>query len=476
MIPQWTEAQQFEWSNLERFRNKTSYNRIIGANQYGYYMLRSGNFDIRRRVYIERYRETLGKDFTKKIQQKRGVNLVNAFVNDLGISLWSSAYNDRTGNIDLYVDHLDEDAEPVGQRTIIASANPRNYSDQGDFVIIGNNFGTHYVVVFTELAPQGKSYLNVRVYDQHLELLANRKEKLDFNELEFEVNQIIVDTAGNAFVLISGINHEMEKRSPERVGVHLFALSNRSDWYDFYLNTNTYFLNSPIMELDDVNKRLIVSGLYSEKSRELSKGILDFAIDRSTFHQEHHRFIPFDKELIQGIAGKKAAEAGEELAEFVIRYMVTRSDGGFMVFGEEFSVSQQSYTYYANGMAQVSTRSVYVYGKIFMLANDRSGNNQWSKIISKTQSSVNDFGYYSSFALCKKKDQIHILFNDKLKTNGGVLNFVLYNDNSLDHGMLFGNQGSFISIVPGETRQLDANTLLIPTSKDRKFALVKIIF
>lgn len=469
-------AQQFEWSNLERFRNKTAYNKIIGSNQFGYYMIRSRDFDLRNRVIIERYRESLGKDFSKKLHQKRGVDLVNAFVSDLGINLWKSSYNNDIGRLELFVELLDEDAEALGQPIRITSAVPKNYSDDGDFVVLSNNYGTHFLVMFSELAPKGKTYLNVQVYDHRFEMISSRREEMGFEGQEFEIDKAIVDTTGNAFVLVSGVNPDHRKATPERVGVHLFSLTNRGDWFDFYLNEAETFLHSPIMELDDVNNRLVVSGLYSYESRDFSKGILDFSLDRHSFRIEHHEFVPFNTEFIKGIAGERAAQDGAELRDFVIRYMVTRSDGGFMVFGEEFSIAEQSYTYYANGIAQVSSRSVYNYGKIFVMSNNRDAQNDWIKIINKGQSSVNDFGYYSSFTIYKKKDRIHILFNDKLRGNGGVINYMLFNDDTLEEDLLFGNQGSFISIVPGETKQLDANTLLIPTSKDRKFALVKVIF
>ncbi|MDX5319770.1 MAG: hypothetical protein LPK45_01780, partial [Bacteroidota bacterium] len=264
---------------------------------------------------------------------------------------------------------------------------------------------------------------------------------------------------------------------PERVGVFLYALNPSGDWFTYYLNEDDKFIHSPIMVFDEVNKKVLVSGLYSFVSRELAKGTLDFAVDRRNMEEQFHRFIPFERDFVRDIAGEKVAEREEELRDFVIRDMVAKSDGGYLLFGEEFSIAQQSYTYDVNGIAQVSSRSVYNYGKIFVLcSNTLEEQHAWSKVISKGQSSVNDFGYYSSFTLCKKREQIHILFNDKLKGNGGVINYVLHNDDTLEEISLFGNQSAYISIVPGETRQLDANTLLIPTSKDRKFAFVKIAF
>lgn len=468
-------AQQTEWSNLERFRNRTSYNRIIGSNDYGYYVLRGRGYQLRSKVIIERYRESMGQDFSKKLPNQRGVSLVNAFVMPTGLALWKSRFNYDSEKLELFVEMLDPEAEKQGPPFVVAIATPRSYNDDGDFYVTENVSQTHYVVLFSEKAPMGKSYLNVVVFNRQFERISSRREAMDYEEREFQIEQVLVDSVGTAFILTSGINKEMERNTPERVGLHLHVLNNQSVWYDYYLNFSDTYLNGPVMALDDINHRLSVCALYSFKSRNLSAGTMDFVISRKDYSLIHHDLVPFTREFVRDIAGERVAEEGGELQDFNIRKMVFRSDGGYILFGEEFSISQQSYTYYVNGIAQVSSRSVYTYGKIFVLSIDAKGVQDWSKVISKGQSSVNDYGYYSSFTIFKKKDRIHILFNDKLKGNGG-LNYTLRNDNTLEEVLLFGNQSAFISIVPTESRQMDANTMLIPTSKDRKFAFVKIIF
>ncbi len=470
------QAQQVEWSNLERFRNKTAYNRVIGANQYGYYVLRSRNYDLKTKTIIERYRASLGLDFSKKVPNMRGHQLINAFAESSGIMLWKSRYNNDRQRIELVVENLNAEAEPVDGHRILCDAMPKNFSDDGDFVVHSNQRQSHFVVLNTEQAPKGQSYLNVRVFDRELNPVCSTRQVMEFENRQFDLEQVVVDSAGNAFILISGVNGEMRKGSPERIGVHLFALANDASWFDFYLNFDDTYIHSPVMSLDEINGKLIVSGLYSLNGLNTAKGVLDFGLQTQGFKLLYHNFIPWTYDFVSDVAGEKAAQEEEELVDFVVRDIVARSDGGYILFGEEFSISQQSYTYYVNGIAQVSSRSVYNYGKIFLVSIGPNGALEWTRIISKGQSSVNDYGYYSSFTLCKRKDRIHILFNDKLKGNGGVLHFVLHNDGSLDEGTLFGNQSAFISIVPSEAAQLDARTLLIPTSKDRKFAFVKLVF
>lgn len=469
-------AQQIEWSNLERFRSKTAYNRVIGANESGYYVLRSRNYEIRSKAIIERYRENLGMDFSKKLPGMRGSFLINAFVNPKGVLVWKSRYDLDGAKLQLYAQQLNEDAEITGREILIAQATPKGYSDDGDFVVVENIRKTHFVVIYTEPAPKGKSYLNVRVYTYSLEQVSSHQELMDFEDRNFDLEQVAVDTLGNTFILVSGVNEKFEKRTPERIGIHLYSLGANLSWQHFYLNFEDTYISSPIMAIDEVNDKLVVSGLYSLQGLTLSKGTLDFALRISDGKLLYHNFVPFSTDFVTEIAGEKAAREESELRDFVIKYMVPRTDGGYVLFGEEFSVSQQSYTYYVNGIAQVSSRNVYNYGKIFLIMIGKQGQLEGTRVIGKGQSSVNDYGYYSSFTLFKRKERIHILFNDKLKGNGGVIHTVLDTNGNLEDENLFGNQGAFISIVPSEAKQLDINTILIPTSKDRKFAFVKISY
>lgn len=469
-------AQDVEWSSLEKFRNKTAYNRIIGSNESGFYVLRSRSYDINSKVIIERYRESMGLDFSKRLPDMRGMELIDAFVKGERVLVFKSRFNAQNERLELIVSQLDENANALGTPNTLLSIYPRSYTDEGDFEVFTNVSRSHFLVVYTEPAPQRKLNLNMVIFNHRFEKVSEKKVPIEFENDDYRVDQTLIDSSGNAYALVSGLNAQVRKGEPSRVSVYLYALGIQGDFQSHLLNSDNHYVHSPILSKDEVNNRLMVSGLFSYKSLGSSKGILSLTISDKNMTELSRSFIPFNQEFIRDIAGEKAAENFDELLDLDIRYMVSRTDGGFLLFAEEFSVVQQSYTYYVNGIAQVSNRSVYNYGKICVLSYGPDGKMEWSKIISKGQSSVNDFGYYSSFVICKKRDRIHVLFNDKLKGSGGARNYIIHHDDSIEESSLFGFQGGNISIVPSESMQIDGNTMLIPITKDRKFAFVKILF
>jgi len=474
-IPIISWSQEVEWSNMERFRNRTAYNKIIGTNEEGYYVLRSRNESIESRVILERFRETMGKDYSKRLPGMKGYNFIDAFAGKNGIVVFKSKFNNLTEKIDVFTQAYSNEGRVDGNRTLQASARLKNYSDDGDFLVVRENKESHYGLSYTQEKDR-KPFLSVHVFNDTLGEERYAELELPFNEESYQLYDHQVDTIGNYYAVFQGVQPNQEKGSAEYYATYVFVLDTVSKWHTYYLNFKDTYISHPKLVLEPHKHRLIVTGFYSDTRIELNEGLLDFAVETRNFGVLHHSFIPFELTFMKELLGEMRVNDGSVPNNLVIRKVVSRSDGGFMVFGEEFSVSEQNYTYYINGMAQLSSRSVYNYGKIFIFAVNRYAEIEWSKLISKGQSSVNDQGYYSSFSTLVLRDRIHLFFNDKMQGGGGVMNFAIDNSGNMEGDLLFNKNGPYIAIAPSESKQVNGNTLLIPTAKDRKFAFVRLTF
>jgi hypothetical protein len=470
-------SQEYEWSNADKYRSSKANNRIIGKNESGCYILRSRLPGIKSKGFIERYQENLRLDFSKRIPGLKGCRFVEAFVNEDHLVIWKSRFNQKTEKLDIVYQLTDNEAEIISGETVAGTAALRNYSDNGDFMVYRNKEKTHYALVYSEPAPQKHSYLNICVFDNAFNRVSVARKEIAFEYEDFNLEQVELDTLGNCYILLTGVNRLFNKGTPERLGTHLYALGKgQESWQSFYLNFSDTYVHHPRMVIDHSNAKVIVSAYYSLQSISHSMGILDFSIRTDGFGILYHNFIPYTFGLVSEIIGEKAAREGLEPEDFVLRELVARTDGGYLLIGEEFNISQQSYTYMINGMTQISSRSVFNYGKIMLVSVSPQGAIEWTKVINKIQSTLNDYGHFSSFASLIRKDRVYLIFNDKIKGLGDVLLFVLDNQGNLEKETLLGSQSAFISIIPGESRQLDANTILLATAKDRKFAFLKITF
>lgn len=476
MASQLTYSQEFEWSNLERFRNRKSYNHILGQNSSGIFVLRSRGQDIYSKAILERYRNSLGLDYSKRLVGMKGFRYIGAHVQEQGLVVWKSKFNPEVEKLELFVQRVDNDNRLDGEEKLMLQASMKNYADEGDFSVHTNKRQSHFVLCHTEKGKGKFRKFLIHVWDDSLNLQKQKEFILPFEEEDYNLERVEVDTLGNTFLLFSGVNPEKERETPERIGLHLFALAAGDSLVHHYLNLSDTYISSPLMCIDELNNQLQVSALYSLQSRERSKGVVFATFDLSSGRKLTHEFVPYTLSFAKDIIGEDGIRRDEEPENFSLKYIVPRSDGGFILFGEEFSIAQQSYTYYVNGIAQMTSRSIYNYGKLFILSLDPQGKPEWFHIINKGQSTVNDLGYYSSFTIVVGLNEIRMLFNDRVRGSGGVVEYTLNTKGELDNKMLFGNQGPYVAIAPMEAKQLDARSMLIPTAKDRKFAFVKLIY
>ena len=131
---------------------------------------------------------------------------------------------------------------------------------------------------------------------------------------------------------------------------------------------------------------------------------------------------------------------------------------------------------YVNGVPQNTSRNIYNFDDVMIVCLDATGRLVWHQVIHKNQSSLNDGGYYSSVIIGVTNDNIHVIFNDKMRGNGNVLQYTLTADGKMTNKILLKSEREFIAVIPSESLQISSNKLMIPVSKDKKFALLKLVY
>jgi hypothetical protein len=169
-------------------------------------------------------------------------------------------------------------------------------------------------------------------------------------------------------------------------------------------------------------------------------------------------------------------ETGLTLTDLYIRKLIARSDGGCIIVAEKYYETRQTYTYYANGFPQTSSRTSYNYDEIIVLSKNNEGQTQFSDFIKKKQVSTNDGGYYSSFVLMNTKDKLAFAYNADTGEESDVLLSTINPIGQLDTKILIKALSYYVSLIPSESKQIDSNSSLICTLKDRRFTLMKLTY
>lgn len=470
-------GQDVEWSNSEKFRNRTAYTRIIGQNEQGIFALRSRSRFITRRVYVQMFRENMGLIYSKLLPGLKKGLLENAFVYPNQLAIFKSRYNRKTHNIDLLYQNYNIEAEPEGEEITLMSSPQRDYSDEGDYIISQSTDRSKLLCFHTEISSEKKTIVEILVLSApDMKEIGRKKVELPFRYGNFSRMDMEVDNNGNAYFVFRAENDDKKKNSFERIGYYLFAFnSTQNTLKDFYLNNTDTYLSRPYLTIDNLNNRAIVTGFYSLQDVGYSKGVLDFAIDTKTHSLIYHSFIPYPQNFVSDMIGKYAAERGEELRDLFIRKVVPHTDSGYIVVAEEFYTTTQTYTFSINGMMQVGSRDIFNFGKVAIMFINKHGEVEWGKVINKNQTSSLDLGYYSSIYVVPQKKHISIFYNDDDRGNSEITQYILNNKGELTSRLLFKNQTGSIAVVPREGQQLDAATILFPAAKDRKFAFLKLM-
>jgi hypothetical protein len=187
-------------------------------------------------------------------------------------------------------------------------------------------------------------------------------------------------------------------------------------------------------------------------------------------------FSKFSKDIMVDLIGERHEEDESEAYEFEQLKAVPMSHGGITVVSERASMSSEEDVIYVNGIPQNTSRNIYNFDEVFVLSLDSSGKIVWHKMINKSQSSMNDGGYYSSVIVGVTQDNIHIIFNDKMRGNGNVMQYSINGKGVMSDVILLRSDREYLSVIPAESKQISSNKLLIPVSRDKKFALLKLIY
>lgn len=471
-------AQVLDWSNPQRISSKNAYSRLIGKNQHGIYVLRCRKSDFKDDLILEKYKESLGIDWSKPLQIERGGERIEkVIILDDGLFVFKQVSNFQNGQTEIWVKKLSFEGLDLLPYTEIESVRTLSFFDTDEkFKIQESENKKSFIVYYSQTATKDRLKLVAKQFDLMLKKFSDGTYTLDENVDEFYTDRLILTPANKLFILCTR-DDEKDRRKDEIVIKHylismdlLAGTSSKSN-----LNISGKIEGEANMNYQEEKSELIVAGFFSEKKSNSSAGYFVYKINVSSgaITSNYQRF---PKELLARLLGEKKAEKEKEVEDFMVNRIIPRSDGGVLIIAECFYMVKQPYSYVVNGSAQNSYRNVYYYDEIMILSVDSVGTLDWSQVINKSQSSVNDGGYSSSFVCLVQKEAIHFYINERFRSNNQVLEYSLNSFGELKNKLLLKSANYYIDIVPKESMQIASNSILLVANKDRRFSLLKITY
>lgn len=324
--------------------------------------------------------------------------------------------------------------------------------------------------------------LDVYLYDNRLNRLAAH-QLLVFQKnlnLKKRLRDIKLTNNGNLLLLLHGdeqfaINNKRDKL--EIVYFDLGATANGITEIDL----GDKFRKDVYLDYDNINNRVVICGLYSERKAKESKGIylLSKPISELT-EKESVNYIAYSEKLIDEVSRTKKKK-NRIFENFVVKEIIKRQDGGILMILElskEFS-RRSSYSAGYDRTASAYNRRGWVdyYNEDIIIASiTPDAKIDWTKILYKKQFSQDDEAIYSSFYVMKTPSRMRLLYNDEIKKSNTVSEYILDPVGNVARNSLLSTEDQSMKLRFKDAVQINNKELLVPSENNFELTLVKISY
>ncbi len=300
---------------------------------------------------------------------------------------------------------------------------------------------------------------------------------LDFRQ---DFVDVLLDNQGNPH-FIFGKDNKRSKKETNRFEVFSYIASTESEMttifpFKDYLWFDTRF------SYDNRNKKLVGGGLYADKYRSIAEGYFYINIDLFDDNVRTLDFHPFTPKYIKEVLGKEKIKKSEAkgFADIEVREIVLRSDGGILLVVERIKENtRESFNYassYGRNYRETNFKVDYFFNDVLLFSLNPNGSLDWYQILHKRQFSQDDGGIYSSYFLLKTKQSLRFLYNDEIKSENVVNEYIVTGKVEAKRKNVLNTTGEKIMLLLQEAQQISSNEVVIPSQRRRTLKLVKVTF
>lgn len=284
--------------------------------------------------------------------------------------------------------------------------------------------------------------------------------------------QVMIDNQGILFVNVELDNFRTKKSS------HVFQ------FYKFDY-TNGDFLKAEVLfediltsdvhfVLDNLNGSLLGAGFYSENSTARSQGFFTIHIPKTFLSNPKAAFQSFSPEFQINLMGDK--NDGEKgIFDCKISEIAIKENGGMLIIGERFSEIERRISnagrFGGGGMNRLIID--YFYDDLFILSLDNNATLEWSQIFHKKQYSQDDGAAYSSYYLYKTPERLRFLFNDDIKMENTISEYVLSGYGEFDRNSILSTENLKLRLRFRDAVQIAYDKIIIPSERRNELKLVR---
>lgn len=498
-----------EWGEELREPNGTRIVKIISYGASGFYAVRlkTTNAITGEQLYLESY------DGNRKLKKAEKIDLrykgkqrdFEDMVKVGGQLYLLTSYNNQSKKKN-YLFYQKVSRRLTVSKTLvkIGEIDTRNKLREGSFDLVISK-DSSMILLYNQL-PYHKNEperFAFHVFDNEFNELWHKDIALPYADDRFSVEEYQIDKKGNIYLL--GVIFEDKVRTrrrgrPTYKYTVLAYRNNGADFKEYKLNLTDKFITDLTFRIGN-DGNLVCSGFYSEKGTYSVKGTYFFRLNAETEEIYNTNFKAFDFEFLTEYMSEgkkdralKAEQSGNvnrapELYQYSLDELILRSDGGALLVAEQYYVYERSYRYW-DGTFRYDY--FYNYNDLIVVNIRPNGEIEWATRIPKRQETMNDGGYFSSYAMSIVRDRIYFIYNENARNFDQERNIRrLYNfngrysvialtelkkDGSIRTFPLFHNQDVDIITRPKICKQIGSKKMMVYGERGRQFRFATLEF
>jgi hypothetical protein len=464
-------GQKIYYSNIPKLNAKAYYNKVIGENKGGIYILKFRDVDLRGGFSIERYSHNMDFISAQSFYLGKKDKLLKVFTTDSGLFLVKCSVNkDKTtfyySKTGFDLDYLTIPVE------IYNTATPDRLNEQN---VVDYSTNRQFCSLWVaEKDSKGNQLFHCTVLKINGKITGSKTYNTSYAYDDIALDQTALSDSGETAMVF--IKTNQEKRINEPAFEEHFVLGMRYDSiFDAQLlGDYNYFISSYDLVYNKFSNKFNILGFYNFKKPKSSHGIMLINYFPGTVFNPAV-FSSFSKEFIGILIGVAEAEEGKDPENYFIRKLIPRSDGGTLIIAEYFEISQQMETINLNGVPQVSTKNIYNYNDLILISVSAIGDIEWERQINKLQSSYQSLAYLNSIGVYACETNTNIVYNDNTNQNNQVMHVSVSRKGVIEKKILLNSENEYSAIVPSEGKQTGYNRYVTPLIQNRQISLIQII-
>lgn len=474
-----------EWSRQLEENNKMPYLKIIGSAADGFFVLRSNislvsgrdKVGFRTRKYQLQY---FSEAMVLKMEQDLSAPVEDGHITDitmLGDEVLLIYYTMEKGRslYKFFASRVNKSGAVEGSPVFLDELSAESIDDENKPGIIFSKNKSRLLFSYRKYTKD-KDQQEVRclVMDSVLQPLYKQVIDIPFSFKKFTPLNTLLTNEGSVYLLGLRYLSEKKSRQPDEMFYHVFGFNaGKNKTLSREIRMDGRFLTDASIADDPINRQLVVAGFYSDKTTYSTAGVFYFALEEDSLASTKVYHSPFTTAYLQKFVSNRQNAKTRELVNYSIDRLILRRDGGAVIAAEAFYRTSRSYwDYYTQTMVY---HTYYHFGNIMILSVNPDGSMLWSNLISKDQNSVDDGGYYSSYASAISGGEMFAIYNKYIDERSSVLITTVDGVGNQQTDVLF-NELDRVSVLSRASRQLDEETLIIPAYKEKKFYFLKLIF